>query len=75
MMNRKIMMAPWSVNTRLYVSALMMVRPGVRSSMRISIANIPPSRNANRMEARYMTPMRLWSTVVSQDLRPRGVLR
>ena len=37
----------------------MIVRPGVKSSVRSSSANMPPRANAIRTENRYMTPMRL----------------
>src|SRR5215471_8126251 len=47
-----------------------MVWPGENSSMRTSSANTPPSISAPRMPNRYMNPMRLWSSVVSQLLRP-----
>ena len=75
MMKRNTMIAPCSVNMRLYVSAPMIVRPGVSSSRRTRSAKMPPRMNANRIEARYMMPIRLWSSVVSQLFRPFGVLR
>ncbi len=59
MMNRKIMIAPCSVNIWLYVSASTIVFAGVSSSVRISSAKMPPSRNDARIDTRYITPIRL----------------
>ena len=75
MMNRKIMMAPCKVKLRLYSSAVMMVSPGVSSSVRTSMAKIPPIRNENRIAARYMTPIRLWSRVKNHERKPRSQVR
>ena len=74
-MNRKIMTTPCSVNMRLYVFAPMMVGSGVSSSSRIAIAKMPPSRNITSTDTRYMTPIRLWSSVSSHDLTPRSAFR
>ena len=53
----------------------MTVGPGVSSSMRSSSAKTPPRKNPVSVNARYMTPMRLWSSVVSQDRTPFSALR
>jgi hypothetical protein len=50
MMKRKIMTAPWSVNILLYISALMIVFRGVRSSVRRRSAKTPPRKKAERIE-------------------------
>ncbi len=52
----------------------MMVRPGVKSSSRTSSAKMPPSMKAVIVLQRYMTPMRLWSSVVSHDQMPFSAL-
>ena len=76
MTNRKIITAPWSVNIWLYWSALMIALfPGVRSFVRTRSAKTPPRRNDARIDTRYITPMRLWSRVNSQDFRPRPWVR
>ena len=75
LMKRNTITAPWSVNTRLYVAAPMIVRPGVNSSSRTSSANMPPMKNARITDARYMTPIRLWSRVTSHDFTPRAAIR
>jgi hypothetical protein len=75
MMNRNTMMRPCSVNTWLYASAVMMVCFGVSSSMRTSNAMMPPRKNAVNTDHRYITPMRLWSTVYSHVFMPFGELR
>ena len=58
-MNKKIMTTPCSVNMRLYVCADMIVSSGVKSSMRMSIANRPPRNKATVTQPRNMRPMRL----------------
>ena len=63
MMKRNTMIAPWSVNALLYMVGDMIVSPGVMSSMRTSSAKKPPTAKNNRIDARYMMPRRLWSTV------------
>ncbi len=63
MMKRKTMTAPWSVKKRLYVSASMMVLPREKSSRRTSSAKMPPARKARLTIVRYISPMRLWSSV------------
>ncbi len=36
----------------------------------MSTASMPPRKKKNSAEAPYMTPMRLWSTVVNQLFHP-----
>ncbi len=69
------MIAPWSVNMMLYVSADMIDWRGVSSSVRISRASTPPRKNDASTETMYITPMRLWSRVNSHDWRPRVCVR
>ena len=52
-----------------------MVCFGVSNSMRTSSAKMPPRKNAASTDHRYMTPIRLWSTVRSQLFKPFGELR
>ena len=59
MMNRKIITAPCRVNSWLYWSALTSVLPGSNSSVRRARANMPPRKNATRIEIMYRTAMRL----------------
>ena len=59
MMKRKTITTPCSVKAWLYVSALMIVRFGVRSSSRSNSAKKPPRANAVRTLTRYMRPIRL----------------
>ncbi len=75
MMKRKTMIAPWSVKKRLYVSASTIVFPRVKSSSRRSSAKMPPARNARQTIVKYISPMRLWSIVVSQARIPRVAVR
>jgi len=70
MMTRNTMIAPWRVKARLYISADMMVVLGVSSSSRISKASSPPMIMKATTDQKYIKPMRLWSTVVSQFQRP-----
>ena len=53
----------------------MTVGPGVSSSMRSSRANTPPRKNPVSVSARYITPMRLWSSVESHDQTPFSAFR
>ena len=53
------MIAPCRVKTWLYWSAVMIVPPGVRSSVRISSAKTPPRKKLTSTETRYITPIRL----------------
>jgi len=48
---------------------------GPSSSVRMRTARIPPSRNEVRIDTRYMTPIRLWSSVKSQDRKPWAWVR
>jgi len=68
MITRKTMMAPWVVNHLLYISACastvsansgVINARGENSSVLISMAMSPPSRNMDSTPMRYMTPMRL----------------
>ena len=67
-MKRKIIVMPWSVKSLLYAFGDMIVGPGVRSSMRTSIAKMPPTRKKSVTAARNITPTRLWSRVFSHDI-------
>ena len=49
------------------VAASMIVLPGVKSSARMTSAKMPPSRKKNRTLKRYITPIRLWSSVVTES--------
>jgi hypothetical protein len=53
----------------------MMVGPGVSSSVRTRTAKTPPRKNEATMTSRYITEMRLWSRVNSQDRIPDPVVR
>ena len=75
MMNTKTMIAPWSVKALLYVSESMKFLPAVKSSVRTATASSPPTRKNASTDTRYMTPMRLWSTVVSQLMIPGSAVR
>jgi len=75
MMNRKIITAPCSVNMWLYVSADMIVGPGENNSVRNSAAKAPPKPSDAMIAIRYITPIRLWSSVNSQDAMPRVCVR
>jgi hypothetical protein len=59
MMKRNTMTTPCSVNMWLYVSASMIVLPGLMSSSRTRSAKTPPIKNAVRTLIKYMTPIRL----------------
>ena len=71
------MMAPCSVNSWLYTSAVTpgMVWPGVSSSVRTSSANTPPTKKLTNTATMYITPMRLWSSVSAQLMKPRVCVR
>ena len=75
MITRKIITAPCSVNIWLYWSWLMIVGPGLQSSARTINAMMPPRNRATKMPTRYIMPMRLWSSVKAQDMKPRLQLR
>ncbi len=45
-------------------------RPGWNSSARITMANEPPNRNAQKLNHRYIVPMSLWLVVSTQRIRP-----
>jgi len=70
MRKKKIITTPCIVNSLLYVSDDTRSPCGVRSSMRISVAKIPPMRKKKVIVPRYSRPMRLWSLVRSHDLMP-----
>jgi hypothetical protein len=53
----------------------MMVRPGVSSSVRTNSANKPPSAKAVSTLIKYITPMRLWSSVSAHDAKPLSWVR
>lgn len=74
-MNSHTMVTPWSVNIRLYARCPMTVRPGVSSSMRSASANTPPRKKKLSVSPRNISPMRLWSCVVSHDHRVRPSVR
>ena len=74
-MNRNTIIAPCSVKKRLYFSAVTTLLAeqrccGFSSARRTSSAKMPPIRNATSTATRYMTPMRLWSTVDIQLQMP-----
>ena len=48
---------------------------GVRSSIRMSAAKIPPRTNITEMDTRYRSAIRLWSTVRSHDRIPYASFR
>ena len=80
MMNRNTITTPCSVKKRLYISAVTQCLPnsvccGLSSARRTSIAKMPPIRNAVLTPHRYMTPIRLWSTVDIQLQMPFSALR
>jgi hypothetical protein len=61
MMNRKIRIEAWTLNSPLNVFESTNCRPGWASSARISIAIRPPmNRNTNEWTV-YWMPMTLWS--------------
>ena len=70
MMTRNTMTAPCRVNMMLYVSGSMIVWPGAISSVRMIRAKMPPTRNDTSTPSRYMTPIRLWSRVKTQEATP-----
>ena len=53
----------------------MIVPPGVSSSVRISSAKTPPMKKLTSTETRYITPMRLWSSVKIHESRPEPCFR
>ncbi len=63
---RKIIVVPCIVNSWLNVSAETTVPFGCISWARMITASRPPIRKNTSAVTRYSTPIRLWSTVVSQ---------
>jgi hypothetical protein len=47
-----------------------MVGCGPSSSVRTRTAKTPPRKNAKRIDARYSTPIRLWSRVNNHERMP-----
>ena len=82
---RKIMIAPWSVKIWLYglvdvdASGLGLVEQQSRRAssncVRMSMAKRPPRNMATSTETRYITPIRLWSSVKIQEEMPRLCVR
>ena len=70
MMTKKVMIAPCKVKKRLYVSASMIVSPGAINSVRMPRAKRPPSKKLASVAITYITPIRLWSSVMSHDMIP-----
>jgi len=70
MTTRKIIVVPCIVNISLYCADVRNVLFGTASWMRIRSASMPPKMKKNRPEAPYRKPILLWSTVVSQLMRP-----
>lgn len=75
MRKKKIIATPCMVNILLYVSASSRSPSGVINSRRIRLAKIPPMTKNTVVVIRYSRPIRLWSRVSSQDLRPYVWLR
>ena len=48
---------------------------GVSNCTRMSMANRPPRKKATRTEIKYITPIRLWSSVKIQVEMPRLCVR
>ena len=67
---RKIIVVPCIVNIVLYCGAVSSVLLGTMSCRRMSRASQPPTRKKNRANEPYRKPIFLWSTVVSQLMRP-----
>ena len=76
MITRNTMIAPCSVNALLYCSAVIQATsPGKSSFVRTRIAITPPTKNDASTAKRYITPIRLWSSVKSQERIPRRNVR
>ena len=67
---RKIIVVPCMVNIVLYCWAVSRVLFGTISWRRISRASQPPTSRKTSANRPYMKPIFLWSTVVSQLMRP-----
>src|SRR4029450_4354057 len=67
MMARNTMVVPCMVNSSLKRAALTRVPSGCASCRRMMSASTPPTRKKKKADTPYRMPMRLWSTVVSQD--------
>ena len=61
------MVVPCMVNSSLKRSAPTRVLSGRASCRRMISASMPPTRKKMNAEVPYRIPIRLWSTVVSQD--------
>ncbi len=70
MTTKKIIVSPCIVKIWLYRSAERTSPSGPASCARISSASLPPTTKKVSDATAYMMPMRLWSTVVSQDFQP-----
>ena len=64
------MISPCMVVIWLKNSGSTICRPGWKSSARITIAILPPSRNMAKLKIRYMDPMSLWLVVNSHRVMP-----
>ena len=67
--NRKIMIVPWAVNALLYWSSSRIAPVGEIRLSRTSMMARPPNTKNALTKTRYSQPIRLWSTVNSQDHR------
>ena len=67
-MKRNTITTPWNVNSRLYSSAVRKSEPGFISSARTISAAMPATAKKSETVNRYITPIRLWSTVVAHAL-------
>ncbi len=63
---KKIIVRPCIVKIWLYWSAVRNVCSGRASWMRMRSASAPPTRKKKKAVMKYMMPIFLWSTVVSQ---------
>ena len=64
------MISPCMVVSWLKNSGFTICRPGSNSSLRISSAIVPPTRNMMKLNQRYSVPMSLWLVVVIQRMMP-----
>ncbi len=69
--NRNTIVVPCIVNSWLYVCGLTSVFSGAPSCRRIISASAPPRMKNTNVRTMYMIPIRLWSVVVSQLMKPR----
>ena len=70
MTKKKIIVTPCIVNSSLKVSAPTTSRPAARAACGSSSASTPPATKNASVAKKYRSPIRLWSTVVSQPRTP-----